>query len=1066
MGSISYGQQPNFEFKAFNPLSDITSSKTSVLVEDSLGYMWIGTEEGLFRFDGQTLFPYFMDVNNPKSLPSNGINNLVLDRDNNLWIGTKEGIRKYNREFDSFTRLPDKSGMKSFDHKFVKTFTFDQTGQLFVAYNQVVYTYNKSEGQFDQVVKVDKGDISAMIFDDQNNLWIGNLSNGGLFCFEQKTKKLIPFLHDPLNNQSISINEIKTLVISGQTLWMGTLGRGIDTYDLTARTFKHYPFSKNLENYINSIFISRDKRAWVCTLCNLKLFNPNSDCFYDYYNNDDNPYSVGKSLQGVYEDRVGNLWNIHSFGGIRLARNHVPFKHIGENADRFWANSEKLITSMVNDGMGQFWISKHSFGIDIYNWKKRTTIRLKHDEHNPRSIPDGIIFSIFRDSKNQMWLGSYLGGLQKYNPKTKDFDSYRHNPDDPHSIACNDVRSIAEDTNGDLWLATHREGVDRYDVSEKKFYHYNKKYNNISDQYTNQVFVDSRGNLWVATVWGLCFLQKGALYFINYHYVIDDTTTISNNEIQVIYEDKLKNIWVGTNNGLNKFNYETQKFSRYSAGLKNKHIGSILSDKNNNIWVSTSTNISRFNPKTSRFINYDQNNGIMSKEFYDRSSCTDSIGNLFFGGSDGYDFFNPDSIKTEGRKPKVVLSDFKLFNKSITCLNDSQIIDRHISYAKQIFIDYFQNSITFFYQAISLTEANNIEYAYKLDGFDKNWVNAGKERTASYTNLNPDKYTFRVKARYENGDWSTNETTIQLNVRPAWWMTIWFKILLVLIILTLPVAYVTLRIKRLRLQGERLEVMVEERTNEIIRKNELLSSQALTLEENNEQLKNLNSTKNKLFSIISHDLRSPFHIILGFQSLLVRKYNEFSDNERLKMLRQLNSTSNQVYYLLENLLNWAKIQTSSIKHTPVRFNLKNVILRKSDLYWDIADVKGIVINQEIPEELFAFADVALLETAVRNLINNAIKFTPTGGSILIRARESQNMITISIIDSGVGMTANQVEALFNIEQTQSRYGTIGEKGSGLGLVLCKEFVEKNGGTITVVSQPGQGSSFIFTVPGE
>ena len=1064
LGGIVCAQQPNLEFKPFDPLNDITSSRTSVMVEDTLGYMWIGTEEGLFRFDGQTLYPYVMDVNNPKSLPSNGINNLVLDRDNNLWVGMKEGLRKYNREYDCFTRLPDKSKMKSFDNAFVKVFTFDKTGQLFVAYNQIVYTYNKTEGQFEQVVKVDQGEISALIFDDQNNLWIGNLSNGGLFCFEQKTRKLIPFRHDPSNSESISINEIKNLGISGQTLWMGTLGKGIDAYDLTAKTFKHYQFSKNLENYINSIFIGRDKKVWFCTLYNLKVFNPASDSFYDYNHDDDNPYAVGKSLLSVYEDHAGNVWNINMFGGIRLARKNVPFKHIGGNIDRFWASSEKLTTTMVNDGMGQFWIGKHSFGIDIYNWKKRTTILLRHDEKNPKSIPDGIIFTIFHDSKNQMWIGSYLGGLQKYNPKTREFDSYRHDPASSLSIACNDIRSIAEDSNGDLWVATHREGVDRFDVSENVFYHYNKKHNNLDDQYTMQVFVDSRGNLWVATIWGLAFLQKGGQVFKNYHYDKHDTTTISNNEIKVVYEDKLKNIWVGTNNGLNKFSYETQKFTRYSKGLKNKHIASILSDKYNNIWVSTSTNISRLNPMTSRFINYDQSNGILSKEFYDRTSCTDSVGNLFFGGSDGYDYFHPDSLNTEDRKPKVVLSDFKLFNKSITCLKDSVIIDRNISFAKQIFIDYFQNSITFSYQAISLTEANNIEYAYKLDGFDKNWMNAGKERSASYTNLNPGKYTFRVKGRYENGEWSSDETTIQLNVHPAWWMTIWFKILVGLMILSLPIAYVTLRIKRLRQQGERLEVLVEERTDEIIRKNELLSTQALTLEENNEQLKNLNSTKNKLFSIISHDLRSPFHIILGFQSLLVRKYNEFSDIERLTMLRQLNSTSNQVYYLLENLLNWAKIQTSSIKHAPVRFNLKNVILRKSDLYWDIAEVKGIQIEQEIPEELFAYADVALLETAVRNLINNAIKFTPAGGSILIKASENEKMITVSVIDSGIGMNANQMETLFDIEQTQSRYGTLGEKGSGLGLLLCKEFVEKNNGTITVESQPGKGSTFSFTVP--
>ena len=1060
---VAYGQQPDFEFKAIDPLSDFTSSKISVIVEDSVGYLWIGTEEGLYRFDGQTVYPYFMDINNPKSLPSNGINNLVLDHDNNLWIGTKEGICKYNREYNDFSLVPDKSKMKGFDNCFIKVFTFDKTGQLFVAYNQVIYTYNKSEGQFVEVVKVDRGDISTLIFDDQNNLWIGTLSNGGLFCFDLKKKQLTPFLHNPLNSQSISINEIKTLEISGQTLWMGTLGGGIDTYDLKNKTFKHYFSSKNLENYIISILISRDHKVWACTSCNLKLFNPGSDSFYDYYNDDNNPYTVGKSVQSIYDDRKGNLWTINSFTGIRLAINHVPFKHIGGNAEGIWATSKNVLPTMVNDRRDQFWLLKHSYGIDIYNWKKHKIFNIRHQENNPRSIPDGIIFSNYCDLKKQMWIGSYLGGLQKYNPQTNDFDFFKNNSNNARSIACNDVRSITEDSNGDLWLATHRLGVDRFDTKKNIFYHYNKKTNNLCDQYTIQVFVDSRDNLWVATVWGLAFLRKGEQIFKSYYNQKNDTTSISNNEIQVIYEDKLKNIWVGTNEGLNKFDYETQKFTRYSAGLKNKHIANIMSDKHNNIWVSTSTCISMLNPGTWRFINYNQNYGIRSKEFYDRSSWMDSTGNLFFGGSDGYNYFNPDSIMAEVRKPKVSLTDFKLFNRSISYRIDSQIIDRHISYAKNIYLDYFQNSITFLYQAISLTDAINIEYRYKLDGFDKDWVNANKETGASYTNLNPGNYTFRVKAKYENGEWSANETTIKLNVRHAWWMTLWFKIMLALILGASTFAYFHYRIKRLQNQREKLKELVAERTKEIHSKKELLKSQALILQQQNDQLKELNATKNKLFSIISHDLRAPFNVILGFQNILVNDYNNCTEAERIDMVRKTYTTSQKVYSLVENLLNWSRIQTNGIQYNPVRFDLKKIIHRL-DLYQNIAEAKGINFTNHIPNGLVAFADINLLETVLRNLINNAVKFTPGGGTIMIKVSHENNFIIISVIDSGTGMTRKQTETLFTSENNQTQSGTNGERGSGLGLILCKEFVEKNKGTITVESQPEKGSTFSFTIP--
>ncbi|MEI8113204.1 MAG: two-component regulator propeller domain-containing protein [Bacteroidia bacterium] len=1057
-------QQPDFEFGTFNALSDITSSKTTVIVEDSIGYLWIGTEEGLFRFDGQTIYPYFFDINNPKSLPSNGINNLVLDHENNLWIGSKAGICKFNREFNDFTIVPDKSEMKGFENCFIKVFTFDQTGQLFVAYNKVIYSYTKSEGQFSKVVKLDQGDISSMLFDDQNNLWIGTINKGGLFCYDGNKKQLVPYLNDPANSQSISINEINKLALSGNTLWIGTLGKGIDTYDLKNKTFKHYCFSRNLENYINSIYVSKDQKAWVCTLCNFKLFNPNTDNFYDYYHDLENPYSVGRSMQGIFEDRAGNLWNIHSFGGIRLVRKNLPFKHVVENSERFWSTSEKIITAMGHDANGQFWISNHSMGIDIYNLQKRTSIKLRHNEKNPRSIPDGIIFSIYRDLKNQMWIGSYMGGLQKYNTETNDFDSYLHNAGDSLSIASNDVRSISEDPSGDLWLATHREGVDRFDIRKKIFYHYNLKNNSLCDQYTNQVFVDSRGNLWVATAWGLGFLRQGEHLFKNYHYNKNDTSSIGNNEIQTIYEDKLKNIWIGTNGGLNKFNYKTQKFSRYSSGLKNKHIASILSDHKNNIWVSTSTSISMFNPVTLRFTNYNQSYGILSKEFYDRSCSTDSAGNLFFGGSDGYDFFNPDSIKAEARNPKVILSDFKLFNKSVSYLNDSQIIDRNISYAKKISLNYFQNSIILMYQAISLTEANNIEYAYKLDGFDKKWVQAGKERGASYTNLNPGNYTFRVKAKFENGDWNDNYTSIELEVIPPWWMTSWFRILSGLLFLTSIYAFFYFRFKMLRHQSKMLEKTVVERTTEILHKNDLLLAQALTLEQKNDQLKTLNSTKDKLFSIISHDLRSPFHTILGFQSLLLKFYDTYSDAERKKMMSQIHSASNKVYDLVENLLNWAIIQTGNIKSNPVEFNVNKVISRTYDLYQTIATSKGIVLNQQIPDQLVAFADVNLLKFTLRNLLNNAIKFTPGGGTIDVLADKNHRFIKISVTDSGIGLTQKEIDNLFTIDKVQTKYGTKGERGSGIGIVLCKEFIEKNKGTIAVKSQPGIGSTFSFTIP--
>jgi len=745
----------------------------------------------------------------------------------------------------------------------------------------------------------------------------------------------------------------------------------------------------------------------------------------------------------------------------------MKFHHIEANSGVFWATSEKIITALCYYGINEnteLWIGNYYNGVDIFNWVKHKTVRLKHEDNDPKSIAEGTVNELFTDSKARMWVGTYPGGLQLYNPSTFNFTSFTHNPADTFSIARDHVQAIDEDTNGDLWLAIRGEGVDRLEVDKKAFYHYNVENNNLCNANACDVLVDSRGNLWVATAAGLGFLPKGKKLFKNYLHNEHDSNSISNNEIHCLHEDKRHNIWIGTDNGLNKFDYQTQKFIRYGNNLKSRHIASVINDRNNDIWVSTNEGISKLIRETGKFMNYDQNYGLLSKEYTDRTCMIDSVGTLFFGGARGFDTFNPNDLKAETRKPNVVLTDFKLFNQSITCLTDSQIIDRHISIAKNLNLDYFQNSITFLYQAIALTDAQNVEYMYKLDGFDKNWVSAGKVRAANYTNLNPGDYTFRVKAKYENGEWDANETTIGLKVSPAWWMTIGFKIIVLLLVFAIIYIIVFIRTKRLNALSDKLTELVAERTSEIESKNELLRLQADILVEKNNQLKDLNATKNRLFSIISHDLRAPFNVILGFQNILVNEYTQCTEDERIEMVKKTYSTSQKVFDLIENLLSWARIQTSSIQYNPVKLDVRETIVNRLDLYRDIAEAKGINFTTELKEGIIGFADADIMEAVLRNLIHNAIKFTASGGNILVNAEQGDEEIKICVVDTGIGMNIQQIKSLFVAEKAYTNHGTDGEKGSGLGLLLSKDFVEMNKGQLTVTSKWGKGSTFCFTIP--
>ena len=751
---IVFAQQPDLKFSSLSALEDISRNKATAITQDSSGYLWIGTEEGLFRFDGQTVFPYLNDEHDKISIPSNRITKLFVDSEKNLWICTIGGLCKYNPEFNNFTPEVVESETRGVAGFYIPTIGEDQTGQLYVANENTIYKYNKSRNLFLKVTEIKDGKITAFIFDQQNNIWIAASSNGGLHHYDQKTQQLSSFLNDPKNEQSIGNNEIYDIALLNETLWIATYGRGIQSYNLKDKTFKHYISPYNFENYATSLFIDKKKNLWICTLANLKLYSPSTDNFYNYYHEPNNPKSLGPDLKGFYEDKQGNYWTFHSTGGIRVVESQNKFNHFDTQPASLWRTSLKNITSLAMDASGNLWSGNFYNGIDVFNFAAKKTDRYAHKYNDKKSLGNGTIFSIVRDSKNQMWVGSNLGGLQKYNPETNNFDSYLHNPQDTLSIAGNDVRSISEDKNGDLWIAIQEKGVDRFDIKSKIFHHFNSRNNHLSNNYTFQVLNDSRGNLWVGTSWGLNLLTKGEAIFKNFLFSKNDSTTINDNNIYSIHEDKQQNIWISTTKGLNKFNSTNQTFSRYSAGLNNKLVVSILSDQKNNIWVATNGGISKFDPHSERFTNFDQSDGLLSREFNGRACCTDNHNQLYFGGSEGIDFFNPDSLLIETKPPTVVLTDFKLFDKSISYKNDSSVIQKHISYAKKIDLNYKNNSFTFLYQGINLTSSDKITYAFRLDGFDHVWIDAGEKREANYTNLNPGKYTFRVKAKYDNGEWT------------------------------------------------------------------------------------------------------------------------------------------------------------------------------------------------------------------------------------------------------------------------------------------------------------------------
>lgn len=428
---------------------------------------------------------------------------------------------------------------------------------------------------------------------------------------------------------------------------------------------------------------------------------------------------------------------------------------------------------------------------------------------------------------------------------------------------------------------------------------------------------------------------------------------------------------------------------------------------------------------------------------------------LFFGGVNGFNAFYPKKITSKILKFNPVITDLKLFNQSIAIgdeINNRILLPKPIAAMNELNLLYMENNIAFEFSALDYSNPERIYYSYKLEGFDQEWqITDATMRIAKYTNLAAGKYTFIVKASTNKDIWPESGTSIRLNISPPWWKTWWFNILVTILVIAILLAIYSARVNRLHRQKRILESKVEEKTQ--------------LLQVANKELSESNVMKDKFLSIIAHDLINPFSSILGFSDLLLNNYNDLDEKTRIDTVKTINDSSNNLFELLQTLLQWSRSERGLLEYKPEKIDLGNCIQKITTLLSISAQTKKISVDLKISEKCGQVkSDVQLLNTILRNLISNAIKFTPEGGKITISTDCQADCVAVSVIDNGVGIAKDKLENLFRIDVQHSTPGTNNEKGTGLGLVLVKEFVSKQQGTLSIESTLGKGSTFSFTIP--
>lgn len=1009
----------------FNKLSlenGLSQSTINGIYQDQQGFTWFGTQDGLNRYDGYNFLVYKNDIKDKMSISDNWIWCIYEDTRNNIWIGTYNGgLNRFDRDKNVF----------------------------------VNYKFNS-----DDITSISGNNVSCIVEDKSGNLWIGTWG-GGLNLFDRESNKFIRFGLDTLGTGGLSSLNVRSLMVDIDGMLLIGTWSGLNFLNPITKKFTHYKKNKNdpgslSDNRITNIYQDHDGNIWICTFeGGLNRFDREKNKFIQYSLN-------SMRLSSITEDNNGILWVATLDKGVILFDvKQNKFLNIKSNLLDKYSLSDDIINTIFKDRLGGIWIGTANRGINFYPQNRNVFENFSISEENNKGLNNSFVRSILEDKSGNIWIGTRGGGLNFYNRKTKRFNYFLHNPSDTNSLSNNSVMALLEDRNGDLWIGTDGGGLAKFDKKNNRFIHHkfdknddkslNSNYimtlkedragkiwigtsggglitfdpyikkilrfvktgklaNELSSNYIWSIMEDKNGYIWIGT-WGAGLNRYDPKANINkiFYYNPNDQNSISNNTILSIYEDIQGNIWIGTlGGGLNRYHPESETFSNITEndGLPNNVVYGILEDESGNLWLSTNRGLSCFNTTTREFRNFDLYDGLQSYEFNQGAYCKGKEGVMYFGGVNGVTFFNPKNIKKNENIPPIVITDFKIFDKSAKTFFKA---------TDELQLLYSQNFFSFEFAALDYTAPMKNKYVYILEGFDKEWVQAGSRRYASYTNLDPGRYVFRVKGSNNDEIWNEAGVAITLTITPPFWKTGWFTISIVLSIIGITFMIVRYRINRLK---RKKEIQQE------------FSRKLLEFQENERK-----RISNELHDSLGQDL---LIIKNSLEQFAVDQKSDLKD-ELLELsdlaLQAVNEVREISYDLYPHILDRLGI-TKAIKSMLNKFESSSGIKFSQC----IDEIDGI-FPKNIELSLFR-----IVQEAVNNVVQHS-----GAKSCFIEIKRHKDKVSFTIRDDGKGF--NLIEYLdFSKEQ------------NGIGLIGMHERLKLLSGKISISSSNDKGTEITFNIP--
>ncbi len=1053
-------QEVHFEH-IVTPRGPSAGTLTSI-VRDRTGFLWLGTTNGLLRYDGYTFETYRHDPADDQSISGNHIWSIAEDVNGDLWIGTSaRGLNRYVRAEDRFQRYahdPDDAGSLGGDREVPWVYR-DRSDRIWIAlWEDGLDRYDPSNARFlhypmtlEDSEGVPRSSVQRIWEDNTGNLWLG--TKRGLVRFGPEENSIELYRYDPSDPRSLGGDYVSALFEDDRgRLWVGSQGGGLSRHDPETDSFSVFRHDPADDSSISSDLvtaIAEDGQGylWIGTEDQgLNRFDPNTGRFERFVAAPGRAGSLRSNrIASLHVDPRGILWigmvaeglSRYHPGRRRFAHHRLQDPSVGDSV-------EPPLRAIHERRDGKIWVGTAGGGLTLYDPETRQSRRYHDQSDTPRGSRIDSVSALAADEAGNLWIGAQGVGLCRLAAGESRIQCVGSHLEDLKRI-----NTLLLDREGLLWIGTDGDAVSVYDTHTERFVFQGSDSDSpFSDlRHVWDLHEDRGGDVWIA-VWGegVCRYQRSAKELTCFKHDPEDPSSISGNAVISIAEDVRGHYWFGTwGEGLNEADPKLRQFTRYSSahGLPHDTVFGILAPPGGGIWISTGDGLARLDPAGGSWRVFDRDDGLQSQEFRTGVHHQGRSGRLYFGGVNGLSVFSPSELRDNPHVPPVVLTSVQVFDRALP----KALFSPTGEGPPEIHLAYDENFISFEFSALDFTDPQSNRYAYRLEGVDRDWVSSGNRRFASYTDLDPGRFVFRVKGSNNDGLWNESGVSLRLTIAPPPWKTWWAYTLYVLAGCGLLYTARRYELHRIRLANEVKLRRLEAR-----------------------KLLELDQLKSRFFANISHEFRTPLTLILGpLQKLLHESTQERAREQYRRMLRNGRS----LLRLINELLDLSRLEAGRMTLHAKPHDLSAVIRALVASFESQAADRGIRLETALPEQpLVVSFDGDKFEKILSNLLSNALRFTPPGGSVSVAAKAApaspgdrdEDLVQVSVHDSGVGIAAHLAERIFDRFYQVEGAGPSDQQGTGIGLALTKELVELHGGRISVISEPDQGSCFTVTLP--